>query len=153
MPKQLVLTGRNLWIVDKKPQTISGICFQNDVLCIGKEQIQVEKDIYAALYCTELRNITFIVQNNEVHQMTLVLESAELFDQVMSFFRTTCIAIEFSEQGKKINGYASSLVEKLEAGITVTIIETKDVKEIFCPECGMQCDPNIPYCLECGASV
>lgn len=153
MPKQLVLTGRNLWIVDKKPQTVSDICFQNEVLCIGKEQIQVKKNVYAALYCTELRNITFIVQNDKVHHMTLVLESAELFEKVMDFLRTNCKAIEFSEQGKKINGYASSLIEKLEEGITVTIIETKDVKEIFCPECGMQCDPNIPYCLECGASV
>ena len=71
----------------------------------------------------------------------------------MSFVKEVFPMLEFSEQGKKINGYASSLVEKLEAGITVTIIETKDVKEIFCPECGMQCDSNIPYCLECGASV
>lgn len=148
----LVLSGRNLWIVDKKPQTITDIKYEDGVIQLGGVSFAA-KDIYAALYCTELRNITFIIQKNEIHQMTLVLENAELFESVMSFLKTACQELEFSEQGKKINGYASSLVEKLEAGITVTIIETKDVKEIFCPECGMQCDPNIPYCLECGASV
>lgn len=148
----LVLSGRNLWIVDKKPQTILEIKYSNGMLQLGAEDFAV-KDVYAALYCAELRNITFIVQNENIHQMTLVLETAELFEKVMNFIKTSCSELEFSEQGKKINGYASALVEKLKEGITVTIIDTKDTKEVFCPECGMQCDPNIPYCLECGASV
>ena len=153
MPNQLVLTGRNLWIVDKKPHTVSDISYQGGVLFIGKEQIQ-EKEIYAALFCAELRNITWIIQGESIHQMTLVLDNVEVYEQVMSFVRDVCPGLEFSEQGRKINGYAASLVEKLKEGVTVTIIDTKDnVKEIFCPECGMQCDPNIPYCLECGASV
>lgn len=146
------LQGRNLWIVDKKPQALSDICYSGDKLYIGKESFTL-KEVYAALFCTELRNITFITQNDKVHQMTLVLETAELFESVFQYLKNNCPELEFNEQGKKINGYAASLVEKLEEGITVTIIETKDVKEIFCPECGMQCDPNIPYCLECGASV
>ena len=148
----MVLSGRNLWIVDKKAQTLSEINYSDKQFQMGTVQFKAS-EVYAALYCKELRNITLIVQNNEIHQMTLVLETAELFENVMGFVRTVCPELEFSEQGKKINGYATSLVEKLKEGVTVTIIETKDVKEIFCPECGMQCDPNIPYCLECGASV
>ncbi len=146
------VSGRNLWIVDKKPQALSDICYSDDKLQIGKESFSL-KEVYAALFCKELRNITFVIQNDKIHQMTLVLETAELFEKVFQYLKDNCPNLEFNEQGKKINGYASSLVEKLEEGITVTIIETKDVKEIFCPECGMQCDPNIPYCLECGASV
>ena len=154
MPEQIVLTGRNLWIVDKKPQTFENISYENGVLSIGKEQIQLSKDVYAALFCEELRNITLIVQQGEIHQMTMVLESKESFDRTFDFVKGLCPELEFSEQGRKINGYAASLVEKLREGVTVTIIDTKDnVKEIFCPDCGMQCDPNIPYCLECGASV
>lgn len=149
---EISLSGRNLWIVDKKPQALSIIGYIEDTFMIGKEQIK-GTEIYAALYCEELRNITWIVQNDKIHQMTLVLENAELFNTVFEFFKKNCPELEFSEQGKKINGYAASLVEKLKEGITVTIIETKDVKEIYCPECGMQCDPNIPYCLECGAAV
>lgn len=148
----LLITGKNLWIVDKKPQDVSEINYAEGVLFIGKEQIRI-KEIYAALYCKEIRNITFIVQNAEIHRMTLVLETNELFEHVFAYIKENCEELSFSEQGKKINGYAASLVEKLEEGITVTIIETKEAKEIFCPECGMQCDPNIPYCLECGASV
>lgn len=148
----MVLSGRNLWIVDKKPQVLSEINYTDGKFQMGTMSFNAS-EVYAALYCIELRNVTFIVQNDSIHQMTLVLETAELFENVMSFLRTVCPELEFNEQGKKINGYASSLVEKLKEGITVTIIETKDVKEIFCPECGMQCDPNIPYCLECGASV
>lgn len=148
------LSGRNLWIVDKKPQALSDIEYTEGVLCIGQEQIQANREVYAALYCTELRNITFIVQNEKIHQMTMVLDTNENFEAVFQFIKNACPKLEFSEQGKRINGYASSLVEKLEEGITVTIIETKDnEKLIFCSECGMQCDPNIPYCLECGASV
>ena len=154
MSKQLVLTGRNLWIVDKKPQTLADISYSEGILFVGKEQIHLEKEVYAALFCEELRNLTFIIQRQEIHQMTLVLETAQLFEEVVNFMKEMCPSLELSEQGKKINGYASSLVEKLKEGIVVTIIETKDnVKEVFCPECGMQCDPNIPYCLECGASV
>ena len=146
------ISGKNLWIVDKKPQALSDIWYSDDKFHIGKESFSL-KEVYAALFCEELRNITFIIQNEKIHQMTLVLETVELFEKVFQYIKDNCPSLEFSEQGKKINGYASSLVEKLEEGITVTIIETKDVKEIFCPECGMQCDPNIPYCLECGAAV
>ena len=154
MPEQLVLSGRNLWIVDKKPQTFENITCEDGVLWIGKEQIQLAKEVYAALFCEELRNITFIIQRDEIHHMTMVLETKESFDKVFNFIKAVCPTLEFSEQGRKINGYAASLVEKLREGITVTIIDTKDnVKEIFCPDCGMQCDPNIPYCLECGASI
>ena len=149
---ELLLSGRNLWIVDKKPQALINIDCSGGELRIGAECFKVN-DVYAALFCKELRNITFVIQNDKVHQMSLVLETAELFEKVFQYLKDNCPNLEFSEQGKKINGYASSLVEKLEEGITVTIIETKDVKEIFCPECGMQCDPNIPYCLECGAAV
>jgi hypothetical protein len=149
----LVLSGRNLWIVDKKPQTITDIKYEDGVIQLGGVSFAA-KDIYAALYCTELRNITFIIQKNEIHQMTLVLDTKEMYERVMSLVKEAFPMLELSEQGKKINGYASSLVEKLKEGIQVTIIDTKDkVKEIYCPECGMQCDPNIPYCLECGASI
>lgn len=149
----LVLSGRNLWIVDKKPQTITDITCDHGTLKIGGVSFAA-KDIYAALYCTELRNITFIIQNDEIQQMTLVLETIEMYEAAMRFMKDVFPMVEFSEQGKKINGYASSLVEKLKEGIQVTIIDTKDkVKEIYCPDCGMQCDPNIPYCLECGASI
>jgi len=62
--------------------------------------------------------------------------------------------VEFSEQNKKINGYASALVEKMRDGIELTIVDSTDtVKVPICPECGMQCDPSIPYCMECGASI
>ena len=124
------LQGRNLWIVDKKPQALSDINYSGHKLYIGKESFAM-REVYAALFCTELRNITFITQNDKVHQMTLVLETAELFESVFQYLKNNCPELEFNEQGKKINGYAASLVEKLEEGITVTIIETKDVKEIF----------------------
>ena len=154
MSEHIILSGRNLWIVDKKPQTFENITYKDGNLLIGKEQIQLSKDIYAALFSKELRNITFIVQQDVIHQMTMVLETKESFDKTFDFIKSVCQTLEFSEQGRKINGYATSLVEKLREGVTVTIIDTKEnVKEIFCPDCGMQCDPNIPYCLECGASV
>ena len=45
----LVLSGRNLWIVGKKPQTITDIKYEDGVIQLGGVSFAA-KDIYAALY-------------------------------------------------------------------------------------------------------
>ena len=78
----------------------------------------------------------------------------EQFEKTLGLLKETYKNVEFSEQNKKINGYASALVEKMRDGIELTIVDSTDtVKVPICPECGMQCDPSIPYCMECGASI
>ena len=87
------------------------------------------------------------------HTVALILND-ETFTGVLGFLQANCKNVSFSEQDKKINGYATALVEKMKDGIELTIVDSTDtVKVPICPECGMQCDPTIPYCMECGASI
>lgn len=157
----LILNGKNLYIVNKKPQMAGaiecdGTCLmildkENNVLEAGK--IDLRLDLHACLYCRQLKNIVFIVNNGKVYSASLILTDENQFDAVLSELRLAYPELQLSEQNAKINGYAASVVEKLQEGVAVTIIETKEEKVKCCPVCGMECDPNIPYCMECGTPV
>ncbi len=164
---KLQLSGKNLYIVNKKPQAAVEIEISSATVFLKNEkseilaygEIHLEKDIYACLFCRQLRNITFVVKregnSNEkgIFSGALIIADEAQFEAVLKFLQGACPALILSEQNAKINGYAGSVVEKLQEGTTVTIMETKEEKVKCCPVCGMECDPNIPYCMECGAPV
>ena len=143
----------NLLIINKKAKAFEGLTVDANGVNAADALIAVN-EIHTCLYCESLKNITIVVNGAGIYTATFVFEDEEQFKGALKDMRAGWTTVEFSEQNKKINGYAKALVEKLEAGIELTIIDSSDeVKEIICPECGMQCDPNIPYCMECGASV
>lgn len=143
----------NLLIINKKAKAFEGLTVDANGVKAADALIAVN-EIHTCLYCESLKNITIVVNGAGIYTATFVFEDEEQFKGTLKDMRAGWKTVEFSEQNKKINGYAKALVEKLEAGIKLTIIDSSDeVKEIICPECGMQCDPNIPYCMECGASV
>lgn len=145
----------SLYIVNKIPKKFNEIDVNEKVISIKEAdaEIMVEK-IHVCLYSETLKNITLIICAEEIYKASLVIDSAEQFASILSNLKSTCKNVEFSEQNKKINGYATALVEKLQDGIELTIVDSTDVVKVpICPECGMQCDPSIPYCMECGASI
>lgn len=145
--------GRNLFIVDKKAQTFGEIEITEESISVKNETISVDK-IHACMYCETLRNITVIVSDKDIYKVSFVLENETVFQNVLSAVKNVCKNADISEQNKKINGYATALVEKMKDGIELHIVESTDtVKVPICPVCGMQCDPSIPYCMECGASI
>lgn len=157
----LTLAGKNLYIVDKKPQmagkieskgTLLQILDKEESLLDGGE-IDLKEDLHACLYCKQLRNIIFIINNKKAYSTSLIVADEAQFESVLEMIQTTYPAMQLSEQNAKINGYAASVVEKLQQGIEVTVMETKEEKVKCCPVCGMECDPNIPYCMECGTPV
>lgn len=159
---ELRLTKKNLYIVNKKPQQLEEIeILDADLKLKNKDRslleqghINLEKDLYACLYCRKLKNITFIIKKDMAFSSSLIMEEETQFEAVLNLIRETRPDLKLSEQNAKINIYATSLVEKLQEGVSVTIIDTKEDADIkCCPVCGMQCDPNIPYCMECGAAV
>lgn len=158
---KLTLKGRNLIIKDKKATTFHEIELTDEMLMALDEQgvalaegTIVAEEAHACMYCEILRNITWILVGEEIEKITMVFEKEEEFSQALKAIRETYKSLEISEQNKKINGYATALVEKMKAGIELHIVESSDeVKVPICPVCGMQCDPDIPYCMECGASV
>lgn len=157
----LNLKGKNLYIFNKKPQRAEvlkseGTSFkilgeQGNVLDGG--EIDLKNDLHACLYCKLLKNIVFIVKKEKAYHTSLLLADEIQFESVLEMIRAAEPEVQFSEQNAKINGYAASVVDKLQEGVKITIIETKEEKVKCCPVCGMECDPNIPYCMECGAPV
>ena len=150
---EMVLNGKNLYVVDKVPGKLEKLEVLADKVLLQGVCSVVRNEVYSCLYSEELKNIIFIVRGEKPHTVTMIL-NAETFEKVLKYLKTNCAELSFSEQDKKINGYATALVDKLKAGIELTIVDSTDtVKVPICPECGMQCDPSIPYCMECGASI
>lgn len=149
------LLGKNLYIANKKAQQVQEIEIKGETLeIVSMEAIDLSKETYACLYYGQLKTIVFIVQRESAFMASLVLEDKNQFEDLLKQLKAACPTLELSEQNAKINGYAMSVVAKLNEGVAVKILETKEEEKVkCCPECGMQCDPNIPYCMECGASV
>ena len=145
----------SLYIVNKIPKKFNEVQVNDKTIIIKEAEAEIPVDkIHVCLYCETLKNITLIVCADEIYKASLVMDTDEQFTKILSLLKDTYKNVEFSEQNKKINGYAAALVEKLKDGIELTIVDSTDtVKVPICPECGMQCDPSIPYCMECGASI
>ena len=156
------LQGKNLFIANKKASRvqeieINGTIFsskdENETILQASE-MDLDKDVYACLYYGQLNTIVFIVQKDTAYMASFVLEDKAQYEEILKLIKIASPSLEISEQNAKINGYALSVVAKLNEGVTVKILETKAEETIkCCPECGMQCDPNIPFCMECGTSV
>ena len=144
----------NLCIVDKKPEKFKELTLlESRILVEDKMEIAID-NVYACLYFEGLKNITFIVRGEKVHNVTLLYKESEEYQKKLKSLQENYKDIKFSQQDKKINGYAAAIIEKLREGIETGIVDAiveKNIKE--CPVCGMECDPNIPYCMECGAEV
>lgn len=145
----------SLYIVNKIPKKFNEIKADENAILIEEAKASIPADkIHVCLYSETLKNITIIVCADEIYKASLVMDTKEQFEETLKLLKATYKSVDFSEQNKKINGYATALVDKMKAGIELTIVDSTDtVKVPICPECGMQCDPSIPYCMECGASI
>lgn len=159
---KIALKGKNLYIVDKKSQQAEKVEVQGTVLMLQDKEgmvlehgkLDLKQDLYVCLYCRKLKYISYIVNKGRVFAASFIMEDEEQFEMTLKIITEACPEMKLSEQNAKISAYAKSLVEKLQEGVAVTVIDTKKETDVkCCPVCGMQCDPNIPYCMECGASV
>ena len=158
---QLHLDGKNICILNKKPEYFKEVFLikerfifksaEGSILSVGAI---AGNHILACLHCEQLRNITILSDDGEYKKITFIMEDKDNFEQLLDMFEAVCDKEIISAQNKKINGYTKALVDKLKDGIKLTIVETKEQENIIlCPVCGMQCEPEIPYCMECGASI
>ena len=71
--------------------------------------------VYAALYCDEVRNITFVTDKAGVQNVVTILWlTDEDYEHALSSFRDI-LKMHFSPQNKKLNRYAEA-VAKLALG-------------------------------------
>lgn len=152
----IMLEGRNLYIVNKKPKQAKQVEFECHTMRLRGdgdvviEEIDLKKHARAVLFCRQLKTIIFILSRETISRTSLIMAEHEKFEAIIGEMKRF---VDVVEQNVKINSYADSLVEKMQAGISVTILETKEEIHLYCPTCGMQCDPNIPYCMECGTPI
>lgn len=144
----------NYCIIDKKPQKFQDIIIDSQGIKID-EILEIKvADIYVCFYYEGLKNITLVVKNRQVYSVTLILKETKEYKKILNSLQEELANVQFSQQDKKINGYAAAIIEKLREGIETGIVDAVEEKNVkCCPVCGMECDPNIPYCMECGTEV
>lgn len=144
----------NIYIEKKIPQKFENVSVKDGKIWVDEKEILKKEQIYACLYYHKLKNITFLVRDEESYVATFLFETETEWKAFLDLLSKEMEDLKISEQNKKINGYAAALAAKLQQGIETEIFDNKEEEEICCcPVCGMQCDPNIPYCMECGATV
>lgn len=110
--------------------------------------------IYAAVYCDEVRNVTFITDRGGIHDVVTILwDTDDGYRAGFELLRRAC-GKTFYRQNKKLNRYAESIAEKLDIGVRIRVTDAVDESEmIVCPECGILNPKGTPYCLDCGAEL
>lgn len=116
--------------------------------------LRLDDSVYAALFCDEVRNITFVTDKGGRQDVVTTLwltedgyrRSLESFESILG--------THFSSQNKKLNRYAEAVAEKLGLGVKLRITdEVKASDMVKCPECGMLNPAGSSYCLDCGAEI
>lgn len=139
------------YIKNKKPVILETYSYtEDDFVLNGYEHIYYS-DVYTCMYCEEVKNITMIL--TDCTKITFLFDSKNEFMNMIQLLQRQD-KFSIVSQNKKINSYATAIIEKKKEGIDMEIISQTEKKNVkYCPVCGMECDPNIPYCMECGAEV
>lgn len=157
------MTKRNFLLINRKPQEFENVLLgKKGIILQGKDGkvlnngvLVLDDTVRAMLYCEEVRNITFLVTKPGAYGIeTLIFTEKVLYQKVLRGIEEKFPNLEISPQNKKLNRYAERLMEKLRDGQDVRLVDAvKESDMIICPECGVQCAPGTPYCMECGAEL
>lgn len=152
----------NYLIINKKPQTFSAM------KCAGRAAVFtdgsgkpldygvliMDSSIYTVLVCSEFRLAVLVIdRHGERTVEDIFWTDDEAFEAGVEAI-SKASGIKPSRQDTKINSYAWSIAEKLDAGVQVKIADAVDESEMLvCPECGMLNPKGSEYCLDCGAEL
>lgn len=152
----------NYLIINRHPQRFSemriagkaAVFTGSDGKVLDFGVLALGSSVYAALYCDEVRNITFVTDKAGVQNVVTTLWlTEEDYDRALSSFKDV-LSMHFSPQNKKLNRYAEAVAEKLSLGVKLRITDAVNAKDMVeCPECGMLNPAGSQYCLDCGAEI
>lgn len=152
----------NYLIINRHPQRFSemriagkaAVFTGSDGKVLDFGVLALGSSVYAALYCDEVRNITFVTDKAGVQNVVTTLWlTEEDYDRALSSFKDV-LSMHFSPQNKKLNRYAEAVAEKLALGVKLRITDAVNAEDMVeCPECGMLNPAGSQYCLDCGAEI
>jgi len=152
----------NYLIINKKARVFSGMkivgrtaVFLNDRgRPIDFGVLPLDDSVYAMMSCGEVKLLMMVTDRQGVHDVIAVFWKEE------TDYEEGCRKIGSTAGGKiyrqdlKINSYAWSIAEKLDAGVRIRVTDAVDEADMsVCPECGMLNPKGTPYCLECGSEL
>ncbi|MDD5823115.1 MAG: hypothetical protein PUD55_01625 [Firmicutes bacterium] len=154
---------RCVYIRDKKPQIVSeamisprAIILKGPKSVLDHGVINVADGIYACMYSDDIRYISIVTAGSDSRVLTLYCDAQSDYESLLDTIRSSCSSLTISSQNNKLNSYANSVAEKLRIGVELRIVDAKDDDDsVICPGCGVANDwnPNMPYCMECGAAL
>ena len=148
----------NYLIINRKPQEFLAMELAGKTLIFyGEGQRQVGSltlgdNIYAALYCDDVLNVT-LVDSVSLAVETILWTSSDEYEACKDALAAE-LDVRLSSQNKKINRYGEEIAKKLEYGVELHVIDAvKESDVVTCPDCGMQSPKGTPYCMDCGAEL
>lgn len=160
---QMNYNNRSIYVRDKKPQTFTEalisprtIILRDNGQVLDHGIINLATGTYAILYCEDICNISIITNGSDSKVLTLFISDKDEFASTVDAIKAEAIGLTISPQNNKLNSYAVSVSEKLQSGIEIRIFDAQDDDDkVECPSCGVlnDWDPNLPYCMECGATL
>ncbi len=152
----------NYYIVNRHAQRFSKIKLTPKAAIFLNEEgrpvdfgvLALADSIYAAVYCDEVRNVTFITDRSGIHDVVTVLwNTDEGYRAGFESLRMAC-GKTFYRQNIKLNRYAESIAEKLDIDVRIRVTDAVDESKMtVCPECGTLNPKGTPFCLDCGAEL
>ena len=148
----------NYIIINRKPQGFATMELTAKTLSFyDATQRQVGSlalgdNIYAALYCDDVWNVT-LVDSESLAVETILWTSSEEYEACKDVLAAE-LSVKLSAQNKKINRYGEEIAKKLEYGVELHVIDAVNESDmVTCPDCGMQSPKGTPYCMDCGAEL
>lgn len=116
--------------------------------------LALDDSVYTALFCDEVRNITFVIDKGGRRTVRTILWCTDEGYRQDGEALRKAYSGRFSPQNLRLNRYAEAIAEKLDEGVRLRVTDAVDESEMaVCPECGMLNPPQSGYCLECGAEI
>ena len=156
------MVNSNYLIINKKPQTFSSVRYSGKAAVFTDEGgrpldygvLIMDSSVYALLVCSEFRLAVLVIDRQGERTVEDIFWMSDPdFERGVAAISEAC-GIRPSRQDTKINSYAWSIAEKLDAGFQVRVADAVDESDmVVCPECGMLNPKGSEYCLDCGADL
>lgn len=145
----------NYLIINREPQQFASMRLEGVTITFdGENSLPLDGNIYAALYCDEVRNVTLVIDKGGTQTVETILWCDEAGYLAGKHDIETALGKKMSRQNKKLNRYGEEIAKKLAIGVKIAVIDAVLESEmVTCPDCGMQSPKGTPYCMDCGAEL